>query len=94
MPVGASVFVDERTDDYRTLVKVAAIAYFLPDRQVRIFTGDFRMGTFPPYQNVRPQACRFDYVIAAAPPEGNYALVDPDPSVGLDVYKRLGPACD
>lgn len=93
VPVGASVFVDDRTDDYRTLVKVAAIAYFLPDRQVRIFTGDFRMGTFPPYQNVRPQPCRFDYVIAAAPPEGNFALVYPDPSVGLDVYKRLGAAC-
>ena len=92
VPVGASVLVDDRTDDYRTLVKVAAIAYFLPDRQVRIFTGDFRIGTFPD-QDLPPQACRFEYVIAAAPPEGNFALVHPDPRVGLDVYKRLGAAC-
>jgi len=92
IPVGTSVFVDYPTNDYRTLVEVAAIAYFLPDRQVRIFTGDTRLGTFPD-QNVRPQPCAFDYVIASAPPDSDFTLVYSDLSAGLDVFKRIGPSC-
>jgi hypothetical protein len=92
VPVGASVFVDYPSGDYSTLVKVAAIAYFLPDRQVRIFTGDLRLGTFSD-QNVRPQSCQFDYVIGSAPPDGDFTLFYPDPSAGLNVYRRGGAAC-
>jgi hypothetical protein len=92
VPAGASVFVDYPASDYRTFVKVAAIAYFLPDRQVRIFTGEVRLGTFRE-QNIRPQACRFDYVIGTGPPEGDFTLIDSDPSAGLNVYRRAGAAC-
>ena len=92
VPAGSKVFVDYPADEYTSLVKVGAIAYFLPDREVRIFTGDVRLGTFPE-QNVRPQTCHFDYVIATSPPDADFALVYTETDAGLSVYKREGPAC-
>jgi hypothetical protein len=92
VPVGKSVFIDYPAADYAALVKVAAVAYFLPDRSVRIFTGDLRVGTFL-LQNVMPDPCGFDYVISTTAPAASFALVSSDPSAGLRVYKRLGAAC-
>jgi hypothetical protein len=92
VPTGAHVFIDYPTGDYGTLVKVAAIAYFLPDRSVRVFTGNVRLGTFD-LQNVRPSSCDYNYVIGRAPPAGNFELVYGDPSLQVDVYRRLGSGC-
>ncbi len=93
VPVGASVLIDDPAPNYATLVKIAAITYFLPDRSVRVFAGDIRLGTFPD-QNVRPAPCLFDYVISAATPGGDFSLAYTDPAAGLNVYRRLGAACD
>lgn len=92
VPAGTSVFVNYPADDYPTLIQVAAISYFLPDRNVRIFTGSARLGTFPD-QDVWPQPCRFDYAIGSAPPDANFTLLSPGLSGDLNVYKREGPAC-
>jgi hypothetical protein len=92
VPAGASVLIDDPTIDYGTLVKAAAIAYFLPDRNVRVYVGETRLGTFPK-QNIHPQPCGFDYVIRALRPERDYAPVYTDPVTGLSVFKRLGSPC-
>jgi len=92
VPAGTSVFVNYPADDYPTLIKVAAISYFLPDRNVRIFTGSARLGTFPD-QDVWPQPCRFDYAIGSAPPDANFTLLSPGLNGDLNIYKRAGPAC-
>jgi hypothetical protein len=92
VPAGASVLVDRPTDSYGGLVEVAAIAYFLPDRPLRVFVGDVRLGTFAD-QNVRPPACRFDYVLRDQPPEGDFGLAGPVPNSALNVYRRVGPPC-
>jgi hypothetical protein len=92
VPAGASVLIDDPTIDYGTLVKAAAIAYFLPDRNVRVYVGETRLGTFPK-QNIHPQPCGFDYVIRALRPERDYAPVYTDPVTGLSVFRRLGSPC-
>jgi len=92
VPLGANVLIDDPAPNYAALVKLAAIAYFLPDRSVRIFAGDMRVGTFPD-QDVRPEPCSFDYVISAAAPEGDFSVTYTDSAAGLSVYRRLGPAC-
>ena len=92
VPVGTSVFIDSPTGDYGTLVQVAAMAYFLPDRNVRIYVGDVRLGTFQ-NQNVRPQACAFDYVISHQEPPSFSSPIYSDPVSTLSLYKRLGPSC-
>jgi hypothetical protein len=92
VPTGSSVLVDRPTDSYGGLVQVAAIAYFLPDRRLRIFVGDVRPGTFED-QAVHPAACQFDYVIRAQPPDGDFLLSGPVPNSDLNLYRRLGPAC-
>jgi hypothetical protein len=92
IPVGENVFVDRPTDSYGGLVEVAALAYFLPDRPFRVFVGDVRLGTFPD-QNIRPSACRFDYVLRDQPPEGDFVLAGAVPNSALNVYRRVGPPC-
>lgn len=92
VPAGSSVLIDDPTTDYGTLVKTAVIAYFLPDRPVRVYVGDMRMGTFQ-NQNVRPRPCAFDFVVRALPPEGDFTLTYTEPVTGLNVYRRIGPAC-
>ncbi len=91
VPVGAHVLIDDPTPDYAELVKIAAAAYFLPDRAVRVFAGDKSATKFT-LQSVQPQLCAFDYVISPAPPEGDFALAYSD-AAGLEVYRRLGAAC-
>jgi hypothetical protein len=91
-PAGSSVLIAEPDADYTTLVKIAAVAYFLPDRPVRVYSGDVRLGTFY-QQDVLPNACAFDYVVAAGPPAGDFKLVYSDSPESLNVYKRQGPAC-
>ena len=92
IPTGASVLVDSPDADYPALVKVAAVAYFLPDRTVRIYAGDLRLGTFP-NQDVRPQPCLFDYVIGASTTAVGFSRINTDPVADLNVYKRDGPRC-
>jgi hypothetical protein len=92
IPVGASVFVDYPVEDYAGLVKVAAIAYFLPDRQVRVFAGFPSTIKFAD-QTVRPQACEFDYVISAAAPDGDFSIAYTGTAANLNVYKRQGARC-
>lgn len=92
VPAGSRVLIDDPTNDYGVLVRVAAIAYFLPDRNVRVYVGETRLGTFP-NQNIHPQPCAFDYVIRALRPERDYAPVYTDPVTGLSVFKRLGSPC-
>ena len=92
VPVGATVFVDEPGTDYGTLIRAAAIAYFLPDRTVRVFVGGTRLGTFQD-QNALPEPCAFDYVVAGEAPQGNFMQVYLDPAIQLGVYKRIGPPC-
>jgi len=92
VPVGANVLVDDPTPDYAELVKIAAVTYFLPDRAVRVFAGDQSAVKFS-QQSIRPQPCAFDYVISAAPPDGDFSRVYSDAAAGLNVYKRLGAAC-
>jgi hypothetical protein len=92
VPAGASVLIDDPTIDYGTLVKAAAIAYFLPDHNVRVYVGPTRLGTFPK-QNIHPQPCGFDYVIRALRPERDWTPVYTDPVTGLSVFKRMGSPC-
>lgn len=92
VPVGAHVLIDDPTTDYAELVKIAAAAYFLPDRAVRVFAGDKSATKFT-LQSVQPQLCAFDYVISPAPPGSDFALAYSDAAAGLDVYRRLGAAC-
>jgi hypothetical protein len=93
VPAGAHVLIDDPTTDYAELIKIAAVAYFLPDRSVRVFAGDKSAAKFAD-QSIRPQPCAFDYVISpAAPPEGGFSLAGSDAAVGLNVYRRLGAAC-
>jgi hypothetical protein len=92
VPSGATVLIDDPTTDYGTLVRVAAIAYFLPDRTVRIYVGDTRLGTFA-NQNVRPQPCAFEYVISATPPSTEFQDVYTDSVTGLSVFRRTGSSC-
>jgi len=92
VPVGASVLIDDPVPDYATLVKIAAIAYFLPDRSVRVYSGSYRIGTFPD-QDIRPAPCAFDYVISPVPPAGGSSLVYTDPTGDLHTYKRAGASC-
>jgi hypothetical protein len=92
IPVGASVLIDDPVPDYATLVRIAAIAYFLPDRSVRVYSGSYRKGTFPD-QDVRPGPCAFDYVISPVPPAGGSSLVYTDQTGGLHTYKRAGASC-
>ena len=92
VPVGASVLIDDPAPDYATLVKIAAIAYFLPDRTVHVYAGDLRLGTFP-NQDVRPQPCLFDYVIGASTTAVGFSRINADPVADLNVYKRDGPRC-
>jgi len=92
IPVGARVLIDDPVPDYATLVKIAAIAYFLPDRSVRVYSGSYRMGTFPD-QDVRPGPCAFDYVISPVPPAGGSSLVYTDQTGDLHTYKRTGASC-
>jgi hypothetical protein len=92
IPVGANVLIDSPDADYQALVKVAAVAYFLPDRTVQVYVGDTRLGTFP-NQDVRPQPCLFDYVIGASTTAVGFSQINADPVADLNVYKRDGPRC-
>ena len=92
VPTGTNVLIDDPASGYGTLVRDASIAYFLPDRNVRVFVGETRLGTFPD-QNIRPQPCGFDYVIQAQAPAPDFALVYTDPVTRLSVYKRSGASC-
>lgn len=92
IPAGSSVFVDEPDSQYNDLVKIAALTYFLPDRAVRVYSGNYRLGTFY-QQDERPFPCEFDYVIEAGQPVGNFTLVYSDSQEYLFVYKRDGAAC-
>ena len=47
VPVGVSVLVDRPTDSYGGLVEVAAVAYFLPDRPLRVFVDAVRLEHSP-----------------------------------------------
>jgi hypothetical protein len=92
VPVGANVLIDDPTPDYAELIKIGAVAYFLPDRSVRVYAGDKSATKFT-LQSVQPQPCAFDYVISPAAPEGDFSLVYSDAAAGLDVYRRAGTAC-
>ncbi len=89
IPPGSSVFIDHPAQTYDDLVDVAAVANFLPDRTVRIFVGDLRLGSFS-QQNERPDPCDYDFVIATDQPAGDFDLVDLDLAPNMHVYKR-GP---
>ncbi len=92
VPAGSSVLIDVAGADYDTLIKVGAVAYFLPDRTVHVYAGDLRLGTFP-NQDVRPQPCLFDYVIGASTTAVGFSRINTDPVADLNVYKRDGPRC-
>jgi len=92
VPSGSRVLIDFPANDYGSVVEVAAAAYFLPDRAVRVFIGETRLGTFAD-QNVRPRPCAFDYVLSRTQPEGAFELSASYPGLQLNVYRRLGPAC-
>ncbi|HWO45208.1 MAG TPA: hypothetical protein VNO87_06425, partial [Methylomirabilota bacterium] len=92
VPVGSSVLIDAPAADYNMLVKVGAVAYFLPDRTVRVYAGSYRLGTFP-LQDFRPYPCQFDYVIGEATPADDFSLIYTNQTSHLNVYKRLGRQC-
>jgi hypothetical protein len=92
IPKGASVLVDDPTDQYRELVKVGALGYALPDRNVRVYSGTSRIGTFV-QQDVLPTPCRFDFVISPKPPEGPYILLKSDVEENLNVYQWAALGC-
>lgn len=92
IPNGSTVFIDQPGAEYNDLVKAAALAYFLPDRAVRVYAGNFRIGTFY-QQDERPFPCAFDYVVAADPPVGNFTMVYSDSQESLNLYRRNGAAC-
>jgi hypothetical protein len=92
IPKGASVLVDDPTDQYRELVKIGAVAYALPDRSVRVYSGASRIGTFV-QQDVLPNPCGFDFVIGPKPPDGPYTLVKSDAVETLNVYRWAGLTC-
>ncbi len=93
VPPGASLLIDDPTTDYGTLVRVAAIAYFLPDRTVRVYVGDTRLGTFAE-QNVPGRPCDFEYVISPQSPGADFADKYDDPVTGLSVFQRTGGPCE
>jgi hypothetical protein len=72
-------------------VELAGIAYFLPDRSVRVFAGP-PDGTFGD-QSVEPKSCGYDFVINPAAPDGDFMLVYTEPTTGLRVFKRAGAPC-
>ncbi len=92
VPIGSSVLIDVAGADYATLVRVGAVAYFLPDRTVRVYVGDLRLGTFPD-QDARPEPCLFDYVISSATSAVGFSLIYADPTASLNVYKHEGARC-
>ena len=92
VPTGSSVLIDVAGADYNTLIKIGAVAYFLPDRTVRVYAGDLRPGTFPD-QNVRPAPCLYDYVIGPATPGDGFSVIYTDETLNLKLYKRAGPRC-
>src|SRR5260370_22905576 len=67
VPTGSIVLIDAPGADYNTLIKVGAVAYFLPDRTVRVYAGSYRLGTLP-LQTSRPHPSQLHYVICAATP--------------------------
>jgi hypothetical protein len=91
VPRGSSVLIDDLAADYGDLVKVAAVAYFLPDRTVRVYVGHLRVGTFL-LQDVEPKACTYDFVISAQQPAGDFMLVQ-ELGQGLLVFRRRGAHC-
>jgi hypothetical protein len=92
IPAGAHVFVYAPAATYGDLVKAATVAYFLPDRSVRIYAGDMRIGTFLD-QDVEPPFCAFDYVVAADQPQGEFVEVDADIGNGFSVFQHTGDPC-
>jgi hypothetical protein len=92
IPTGASVLVDDPTDQYRELVKIGAVGYALPDRNVRVYSGTSRIGTFV-QQDVLPTPCRFDFVIGPKPPDGPYILLKSDAEENLNVYQWAALSC-
>jgi hypothetical protein len=89
---GSIVLIDAPGADYNTLVKVGAVAYFLPDRTVRVYAGSYRPGTFP-LQFFRPNPCQFDYVIGEATPADDFSLIYTNQTLHLNVYKHSAPRC-
>ena len=92
IPIGASVLVDDPAGSYQEVVKIGALVYALPDRQVRVYAGTTRLGTFPD-QDVLPSPCLFDFVIAPSPPDSDYDLVRGDAEEALNVYRWAGTSC-
>jgi hypothetical protein len=92
VPTGSIVLIDAPGADYNTLVKVGAVAYFLPDRTVRVYAGSYRPGTFP-LQFFRPNPCQFDYVIGEATPADDFSLIYTNQTLHLNVYKHSAPRC-
>jgi hypothetical protein len=92
VPPGSRVLIDFPADDYGSIVEVAAASYFLPDRNVHVYIGETRLGTFAD-QDVPSRSCGYDYVLSRSQPGDGFELVDSYAGLQIKVYRRLGPAC-